>query len=71
MTHTDLGNKVPVWRKAQRSVSNGACVEVAPVNGMIAIRDSKDPDGAVLFYTPVEWNAFLDGVRKREFDDLF
>jgi hypothetical protein len=70
MTHTDLGNSVPVWRKAQRSVGNGACVEVAPVNGMIAIRDSKNPDGSVLLYTPVEWNAFLDGVRKREFDDL-
>lgn len=68
--HTDLGNDVPAWRKAQRSVANGACVEVAPVNGMIAIRDSKDPDGAVLLYTPAQWNAFLDGVRKREFDGL-
>ncbi len=37
---------------------------------MIAIRDSKNPDGAVLFYTPVEWNAFLDGARKHEFDEL-
>ncbi len=70
MTHTDLGNNVPAWRKAQRSVGNGACVEVASVNGMIAIRDSKNPNGAVLFYTPVEWNAFLNGVRKHKFDDL-
>jgi hypothetical protein len=35
---------------------NGACVEVAPIDGMIAMRDSKDPDGAVLFYTQAEWS---------------
>jgi hypothetical protein len=59
------------WRKAQRSVPNGACVEVARAGGMLAMRDSKDPDGPVLMYTPSEWHAFLDGAKKGEFDDLF
>ena len=63
-----LGN-LP-WRKAQRSVGNGACVELAPVNGMVAMRDSKDPDSPVLMYTAAEWDAFLHGAKAGEFDDL-
>ena len=58
------------WRKAQRSVGNGACVELAPFDGMVAMRDSKDPDGPVLVYTPAEWHAFLHGAKAGEFDDL-
>lgn len=58
------------WRKAQRSIGNGACVELAPAAGMIAMRDSKDPDGPVLMYTKAELAAFLDGAKKGEFDDL-
>jgi hypothetical protein len=58
------------WRKAQRSVGNGACVELAPANGMIAMRDSKDPNGPVLMYTKAELYAFLDGAKRGEFDDL-
>ena len=59
-----------VWRKAQLSTNNGACVEVASVVGKIALRDSKDPYGPILLYTPTEFNAFLDGAKKGEFDDL-
>jgi hypothetical protein len=58
------------WRKAQLSVNNGACVELARANDMIAIRDSKDPAGPVLMYTPTEWHAFLHGAKNGEFDDL-
>ena len=66
------GSAVPgvVWYKAQRSVGNGACVELALMDGMVAIRDSKDPDGPVLRYTATEWYAFLDGAKKGEFDSL-
>jgi uncharacterized protein DUF397 len=58
------------WRKAQRSVGNGACVELAPFEGMVAMRDSKDPEGPVLIYTPDEWHAFLHGAKAGEFDGL-
>jgi hypothetical protein len=58
------------WRKAQSSVGNGACVELAPVDGMVAIRDSKDPEGPILSYTVAEWHAFLDGAKRGEFDNL-
>lgn len=52
------------WRKARRSVNNGACVEVAPARGMLAVRDSKDPDGPVLLYSPDAWHAFLADAKQ-------
>jgi hypothetical protein len=55
------------WRKSTRSGPNG-CVEVAVVDGNTAVRDSKHPNGAVLVFTPVEWRAFIAGVRDGEFD---
>ncbi|MWA05467.1 DUF397 domain-containing protein [Actinomadura sp. LD22] len=34
------------WRKSSHSQGDGAdCVEIARMPGLIAIRDSKDPDG--------------------------
>ena len=67
---TDLERTSLVWRKAQVSNNNGSCVEVAATAGKIALRDSKDPRGPILVYTPAEWSAFLDGAKKGEFDDL-
>ena len=70
MVLTDRERTGLVWRKAQVSNNNGGCVEIASTVGKIALRDSKDPRGPMLVYTPVEWNAFLDGAKKGEFDDL-
>jgi Domain of unknown function (DUF397) len=58
------------WRKARLSTTNGSCVEIASAAGKVAVRDSKDPSGPVLVYTPAEFSAFLDGAKKGEFDDL-
>jgi hypothetical protein len=49
---------------------HGSCVEVASVIGKIALGDSKDPSGPMLVYTHDEWNAFLDGAKTGEFDDI-
>lgn len=57
------------WQTATAS-AGGDCVEVAPTDGAIAVRDSKDPAGPVLLYTPTEWRAFLDGAKRGEFDHL-
>ncbi|QKW32855.1 DUF397 domain-containing protein [Actinomadura sp. NAK00032] len=48
----DLSNAT--WRKASRSGENGGnCVELADVAGasVVAVRDSKNPDGPVLLLT--------------------
>jgi len=52
------------WVKSSRSFSNGNCVEVANLpGGEIGVRNSRDPDGPVLRFTPDGWRAFLGGVR--------
>jgi hypothetical protein len=58
------------WRKSTRSGSSGNCVEVVADNlpGVVAVRDSKNPDGGSLVFTPAEWNAFVGGVKNGEFD---
>lgn len=58
------------WRKAKRSKANGACVEVAPAAGAIVIRDSKDPQGPVLNYSPESWRSFIGEIRIGHFDKL-
>jgi hypothetical protein len=57
----------PVWRRSQRCDA-GNCVEVAAIGADIAMRDSKDPDGAILHFTKDEWTAFVAGVRAGEFE---
>jgi uncharacterized protein DUF397 len=57
------------WHKARRSGDNGgSCVELAPLDGGTAVRDSKNPGGAVLAFTPREWTAFLASVKTGSFD---
>lgn len=61
--------EVLAWRTARIS-GGGGCVEVAPIDGMIAIRHSKKPNDEVIIYTAHEWASFMDGAKKGEFDDL-
>ena len=57
------------WVKSSLSFSNGNCVEVASLpGGGIGVRDSKDPEGPVLRFTPGEWHAFIGGAQNGEFD---
>ncbi|MGW0611430.1 DUF397 domain-containing protein [Streptomyces sp. NPDC002788] len=59
------------WIKSRHSNAEGNCVEVAPlVDGGIAVRNSRDPDGPALVYTSAEVAAFLAGAKDGEFDHL-
>jgi hypothetical protein len=68
ITLTEAERAGLAWLKAQASSHNGACVEIAEAAGKVAMRDSKDPDGPILVYSPAEFKAFLSGARNGEFD---
>jgi hypothetical protein len=59
-----------IWRKATRSGGNGGnCVEVARnLPGIVAVRDSKDPQGPVLTFSPDDWTSFLAAVKAGDLD---
>lgn len=59
------------WRKSSHSGANGNCVEFAVADGnLVAIRNSRFPDGAVLLFDRAALGAFLAGAKSGEFDDL-
>lgn len=46
------------WRKASHSGENGGdCVELTGLDGVVAVRDSKDADGPVLLVRPAALRA--------------
>ncbi|MEV7995438.1 DUF397 domain-containing protein [Streptomyces sp. NPDC086077] len=59
------------WTKSRHSNAEGNCVEVAALmDGGVALRNSRDPDGPALVYTVAELAAFLAGAKDGEFDHL-
>lgn len=68
MSITKDSAESPGWRKAQRSMANGNCVEVSGIGGGIAVRDSNDPEGFVLAYPAASWRAFTLDARQGRFD---
>jgi Domain of unknown function (DUF397) len=68
---TETTTTVTGWRKSSYSGANGNCVEFAPFGEeLVAVRNSRDPQGAVLFFDRTELGAFLDAVKGGELDAL-
>ena len=57
------------WRRSSFCGSNGACVELAPLDGgAVALRDGKIAEPSpVLVFESAEWAAFIAGVKNGEF----
>lgn len=64
---TDLSQAA--WRKARRSQYNGGCVEVAAnLPGVIAVRDSKRPEGGAHVVGRSAFAVFLADARSGRYD---
>jgi len=55
------------WKKSSLCES-ACCLEVAVVGNKFAVRDSKQNNSPILFFSKNEWKAFVAGVKKGEFD---
>ncbi len=57
------------WRKAARSMDNGGCVEVAGnLADVVAIRDSKRPEGGAHVVPRAAFAAFLEAAKSGRYD---
>jgi len=62
MTEIDLSRAQ--WQKSSYSSQSGNCVEVARnLPGLVAVRDSKEPDGERLVVSMEAWQVFMRKVR--------
>jgi Domain of unknown function (DUF397) len=52
------------WRKSTYSRSLGNCVEVATGHALVAVRDSRDPDGPVIDVSPEAWIEFTEHIKR-------
>jgi hypothetical protein len=59
------------WHKPWSARNGAACVEAKRLaDGRVAVRQSTDPDGPALVYTPQEMTAFIQGAKSGEADFL-
>ncbi|MFI0942806.1 DUF397 domain-containing protein [Streptomyces sp. NPDC021020] len=73
-THTPAPELAPedAWYKSSYSGGTGnSCVEIADVvatRGVVGVRDSKNPHGPALKFSPAAWSAFVGLVRTGQID---
>jgi Domain of unknown function (DUF397) len=58
--------EITEWRKSR--FCQTTCVEVGMSEGLVGIRNSKDPDGPALTFSRAEWKAFISGVHAGDFE---
>ena len=58
------------WRPSSYSNSEGNCIEIAEgagANGKVPVRDSKNPTGPALCFSPSAFAVFVSAVKGGEF----
>ncbi len=59
------------WIMSSRSTGNGgSCVEARRHEGLIEVRTSKAREAGTVVFTTEEWDSFLFGAKRGEFDKL-
>jgi hypothetical protein len=53
------------WRKSSYSGNSGNCVEIAALGTVVAVRDSKEPDGPVLVIARAQWRQFIWSTKNK------
>lgn len=59
------------WRTSAFSAPNKECVEIASAEQAVLVRDSRNPSGTVLEFSPDQWRAFTRRVRAKSRADNF
>jgi hypothetical protein len=63
-SHSEAGNCLEAaWHRSSHSIGNANCTEAAIAGGHVLVRDSKDPDGPVLKFSPGQWTTFTEGIK--------
>lgn len=52
------------WRKSSASGGSNECVEIACGGSWVLVRDSRDPSGPALAFTPTQWSAFVEHIQR-------
>jgi hypothetical protein len=62
-------SNLPVrWHKSSYSTNGGDCVEIGEgMPEIVAVRDSKTPEGPALTFAADAWAVFISAVRSDEF----
>lgn len=66
-----MDGETTAWIMSSRSAGNGgSCVQARRHAGLIEVRNSKAPGAGTVRFTVEEWDSFLDGAKKGDFDGL-
>jgi hypothetical protein len=55
-----------IWRKSRLSGESGGCVEVANSKLSVLVRDTREPSGVILEFSPAQWRSFVRRVKNED-----
>ncbi|MCT9093494.1 DUF397 domain-containing protein [Streptomyces sp. ASQP_92] len=63
LTSTDVAPEGAWFKSSYSGAEGNSCIEIAPLNSGVGIRDSKDKEGPALVVSHTTWAAFVRPVR--------